>query len=457
MKEVIRVDVLLTGRFQDHALLYATECDGVRRKGKVSAASSELEAEASAVFLALKKAIETYPNAGEISLHTDLVKTLPYINSNVKPQTDTMKKFLRSLGKMRDDSGMKVTADDGISAEVAKNLRSLAFGDKAQAQESAKPASPKKQTASVSSSVKAGWGNKRIVRGGGSGTQASVPQEAPKADDWSNIPPVPELPSNLPKELEGDWLGWTKEGILVSYESAEDVANGICRPIWADGHIGDKIHEDAIWGVKKPDVHIQGGKAGTGWGQKGTVNASPFDAPKREVKTSAFDGYRTSRTPKPKWKLMAINAHGEIVSMLDSQKCPSATKQEVEHLADWWEQVEKYTVFRDGIEKGKNDFSHKLDANGKFKGFSMTAVDVDKDEMFIWKDGKQIYHGAITDDYKRSYADAHDDDCALRWTKELLEKEKAAEAQAEEQAKEQESKQMSLFDFMQPDDDPFSL
>lgn len=456
------MDVLLTGQFQDHQLLYATESDSIKRRGRCSAASSELEAEASAVYLVLKNVVETQPDT-EICLHTDLTKTLPYISGNFKPQTDTMKRFLNSLDKMRKEHGVNISADDKIPAETADRIWTSAFKTekpktkvnepaKAEPVKSVKPVEPVKPAPIMNG--KANWGNKRIVRNGGSGTQS----------EWNNnLSSVSDTLKKLPQEFEGEWVGWTNEGILVTYDSAEDAVQGMCRPIWADGRKGDKVQEDAIWETKKPEkpekreIHIQGRKAGTGWGQKGVVfDSNPFDAPKRDIKTSAFDGYKTNKTPKPKWRLMAVNNKGQIVSMLDSQKAPMASKEEVEYLADWWEQVEKHTVFRDGIEKGKNDFIHKLGANGRFKGGSVTVADISRDEMFVLKGGYQTYHGKITDEYKRNYVETHNDEYALKWASELQEKEKAAKLRAEQ---EQKAEQISLFDYMKTvrDDDPFNL
>lgn len=459
-RRVSHVDVYLTGRVEDHVLHYAFEVDGVKRRGNFSTASSELEASASAIYMAVKKTVEIYPNAGEISLHTDIEKPFGYLDGKYKPTTDTMKKFVRAVEKLKSDYNLTLQTDKDISKETADNLYNSAFGqntspknntEKKTAEQSKSVQKPAKSTSAASrwaKGAKAKQEQKAMMNSSPAYEPAKTSNGFAKQEKFSA--PYPEL--------EGEWTGWDERGVMMIYPTFDDAVNERGIPVYANGQTppADSMGFDKPKAEQPKAAPKQNVGAGKGWMRKGVVlDENPLSAPKRELKSQAFENWHGTRTPKAKWGVMALNSAGEIIAEVSSRNLPDGCKKDAEYMADWWEQVEKYKVVREGLEKGKNDFSNKLDDKGNFKGFDMTVANKDNNSMIVWKDGTQIYNGGITDEYKRQYVDSHNDYHALQWAAEL-EAKKKAEEKAKAESKKEHYEQMNLFEFMQ-NDDPFSL
>ena len=464
LRRVSHVDVYLTGRVEDHVLHYAFEVDGAKRKGNFSTASSELEASASAVFVAIKRTAECYPNAGEITLHTDIEKPFGYLDGRYKPTSDTMKKFVNGVEKLKKQYNFTLQADKEIPKEVADALYNGAFGS-APKQELPKQEAEKSEPAPAPA-IKPKTTANRWAKG----AKARQEQQAaincsPAYEPARTTVPDQSLRNTIAStpevlgDLDGEWTGWDERGVLMAYATFEDAINGNGVPVYANGQTppADSMGYSKPKQEQQKTAPKQNVGAGKGWMRKGVVlDENPLAAPKRELKSQAFENWHGGKAPKPKWGAMALNASGEIVAEVSSRHLPESCKKDVEYMADWWEQVDKYTVIREGLEKGKNDFRDKLDANGNFKGFSMTAVDLreGKEGMVVWKDGVQIYNGGITDEYKQQYVEGHNDDRALIWAAEL-EAKKQATAKSEPEP-EEHYEQMNLFDMLK-DDDPFGI
>lgn len=460
------MDVYLTGRIEDHVLHYAFEVDGVKRKGNFSTASSELEASASAVFVAIKKVAECYPNAGEIILHTDIDKPFGYLEGKYKPTTDTMKKFVKAVEKLKKDCDFTLQTDKEIPKEKADALYDSAFGS---APEEPKQDAPKEEPKPVPAAnpknAASRWSKGAKVRQ----EQQTMINSSPAYEPAKTVPSASASgkAASAPQakgDLDGEWLGWDSRGVMMTYPTFEDAINDNGIPVYANGQTppADSMGYGKFQRPEQPKaVPKQNTGAGKGWMRKGVVlDENPLDAPKREPKSQAFENWHSGKAPKPKWGAMALNTAGEIVAEISSRQLSESCKKDAEYIADWWEQVDKYTVIREGLVKGKNDFSDKLDAEGNFKGFSMTAVDLNKDKesMTVWKDGVKIYNGGITDEYKQQYVSSHNDERALAWAAELETKKSsaAAEARINPEPQEEEYEQMNMFDMLKSDD-PFGI
>ena len=166
----------------------------------------------------------------------------------------------------------------------------------------------------------------------------------------------------------------------------------------------------------------------------------PLNKPKREVGTMRGWINRTTsvdRKPMPKWSVKVIQDDKCIIdiSNLDfSGFNDEQVRKDAAYLADWWEQVEKATVVRSNIPAHQHDFS-------KYKGTNLTAVDVEKGQMTVWKDGAIEYQGKVLHSYKEKYAKEHPDS---EWAKEL--KEESEREAAVEAAKEEEQEEIPEYE-----------